>query len=88
MVWYTASAQALVQRHAPRMMAGRMMSLFTLGTIGMTPVGALIVGWVIDNVSPRAAVGLGSASGVVAGVVLLLASGEMDRASAPERELG
>jgi MFS family permease len=87
-VWYTASAQALVQQHAPRMMAGRMMSLFTLGTIGMTPVGALIVGWVIDNISPRAAVGLGAASGVVAGVVLLLASGEMDRASAPELELG
>jgi len=38
-------------------MIGRMMSLFSLGSMGTTPLGALIVGLVSDRVSPRAAVG-------------------------------
>jgi MFS family permease len=75
-VWYTASAQAWVQQHAPRAMAGRIVSLYTLGTFGTTPLGALIVGWVIDRVSPRAAVGLGAAGAFVAGLAILLLAGQ------------
>ena len=70
-VSYSTSAQALVQQHAPREMAGRMMSLYTLGTMGTTPLGALLVGWVTDTASPRAAVGLGAGSAMVVGVALL-----------------
>jgi hypothetical protein len=40
--------------------------------MGTTPLGALIVGAVTDHYSPRAAIGLGAASAVVAGVALLL----------------
>jgi hypothetical protein len=43
-------------------MAGRMMSLYILGSTGTTLLGALLVGWVTELVSPRAAVGLGAAS--------------------------
>ena len=47
-VSYSTSAQALVQQHAPREMTGRMMSLYTLGSMGTTPLGGLIVGFVSD----------------------------------------
>jgi MFS family permease len=70
-VCYTTSTQALVQQHAPRAMAGRMMALYTLGTMGTTPLGGLIVGWVADAASPRAAVGLGAGSAMAIGLAML-----------------
>jgi MFS family permease len=71
-VSYTATAQSLVQRQAPREMVGRMMSLFSLGSMGTTPLGALIVGLVSDNVSPRAAVGLGATSAILVGLAMVV----------------
>jgi MFS family permease len=71
-VWYGMSSQTLIQQHSPAEMGGRMMSLYTLGSMGTTPLGALIVGAAIDRWSPRVAIGLGASSAVVAGLVLLL----------------
>ncbi len=71
-VWYVTSSQALVQQRTPPEIGGRMMSLYTLGTMGTTPVGALIVGSVVDYVSPRAAIGLGAASAMLVGLALVL----------------
>jgi MFS family permease len=71
-VWYGASVQAMIQQHSPAEMGGRMMSLYTLGSMGTTPLGALIVGAAIDRWSPRAAIGLGASSAIVAGLVLFL----------------
>jgi MFS family permease len=73
-VSYGATAQALVQQHTPREMVGRMMSLYTLGSMGTTPLGALLVGFVSDHASPRAAVGLGAASAILVGGLMLLRS--------------
>jgi MFS family permease len=85
-VGYTATAQSLTQRQAPREMVGRMMSLFTLGSMGTTPLGGLIVGLVIDYASPRAAVGLGAASAILVGLVLAL-RGETQSAESSSAEL-
>jgi MFS family permease len=71
-VWYTTSSQAIIQQQSPREMGGRMMSLYTLGSMGTTPLGALIVGAAIDRWSPRVAIGLGASSAMVAGLVLFL----------------
>ena len=71
-VAYGATAQALVQQRSPREMAGRMMSLYTLGTMGTTPLGGLIVGWVSDQATVRVAVGLGAASASLVGLMLLV----------------
>ena len=70
-VAYGAMAQSLVQQNAPREMVGRMMTLFTLGSMGTTPVGGLLVGLVSDYASPRAAVGLGAASAILVGLALV-----------------
>lgn len=71
-VAYGAMAQSLVQQHAPREMVGRMMSLYTLGSMGTTPLGGLIVGLVSDLASPRAAVGLGAVSAILVGLALVV----------------
>jgi MFS family permease len=71
-VSYGATAQSLVQQRAPREMVGRIMSLYTLGSMGTTPLGALLVGWVSDHASPRAAVGLGAASALLVGAMLIV----------------
>jgi MFS family permease len=71
-VAYTTASQALIQQHAPPEMGGRMMSLYMLGSMGTTPIGAILVGLIIDHVSPPAAIGVGGASALVAGAILLL----------------
>jgi MFS family permease len=73
-VWYVTASQALVQQRSPPEMGGRLMSLYVLGAMGTTPLGALIVGAVIDQASPRAAIGLGAASAILAGLALLVVS--------------
>ena len=71
-VTYGTMSQSFVQQHAPREMVGRMMSLYTLGSMGTTPLGGLIVGLVIDHASPRAAVGLGAASALLVGLAMIV----------------
>jgi MFS family permease len=71
-VWYGTSSQTLIQQRSPAEMGGRMMSLYTLGSMGTTPLGALIIGAAIDRWSPRVAIGLGASSAIVAGLVLFL----------------
>lgn len=69
-------AQSLVQQHTPLDKQGPIMSLFMLGTIGTTPVGGLITGWLTDAVSPRASLALGGIAPMLcAGWILLRTSG-------------
>lgn len=70
-VTYQTIGQSLLQQHTPGSMQGRIMSLFVLGTMGTTPVGGLVVGWIIDARSPRAAIALGGIAPLLCAVVLL-----------------
>jgi MFS-type transporter involved in bile tolerance (Atg22 family) len=86
-VWYSASSQAMIQQHSPAEMGGRMMSLYALGSMGTTPLGALIVGAAIDRWSPPAAIGLGASSALVAGLALwLIAARTSARSDSPDVE--
>ncbi len=58
-VAYQTVAQSLLQQNTPGHMMGRVMSLFSLGTMGTTPVGGLLTGWITDAISPRASLALG-----------------------------
>jgi MFS family permease len=73
---------AIVQQASGPAMLGRMMTLLTLGWFGTTPVGALVVGWIADAFSPRAAM-------LVAGGTCLLCAGALvvtlRTARAPEK---
>jgi MFS family permease len=82
-VAYTTASQSLVQQNSPPDMGGRIMSLYTLGSMGTTPIGAVLVGLIIDHVSPRAAIGLGAASAMLCGAALLLRARWSDKAASP-----
>jgi MFS family permease len=71
-VWYSTSMQALIQQHSPADMRGRLMSLYMLGSMGTTLLGALIIGAAVDRWSPRVAIGLGASTAMLTGLVLCI----------------
>lgn len=60
---YQGVLNAAAQSSAPPEAIGRLMSLVTIGNYGMTPFGALFMGWVIDASSGRVSLLIG---GIVA----------------------
>jgi predicted MFS family arabinose efflux permease len=67
---YQTTMQASVQRATEPRMMGRVASLLTLGHMGTTPIGGLIVGWLIDACSPRAAMALGAIASLIGGAIV------------------
>ncbi len=67
----TTSAIGQVQLTTEPVMRGRVMALLMAVTLGTTPIGAPIVGWVADTFGPRWAIGVGAASCLVAAGVAL-----------------
>ncbi len=68
------TSNSLMQLSTEPTMRGRVMALRVGVALGGTPVGAPIVGWVADHCGPRAALGVGAASGfaaVIAGAYAL-----------------
>ncbi|MGO2111948.1 MAG: hypothetical protein ACTH31_10070, partial [Pseudoclavibacter sp.] len=57
--YYQGVLNASAQSSAPPQAIGRLMSLVTLGSYGMVPFGALLMGWVIDLSSGRVAIAIG-----------------------------
>ncbi len=49
-VAYYATTNTLLQLLVPARLRGRVMSLYILGSTGLTPVGALSTGWIADHI--------------------------------------
>ncbi|MCW4384633.1 MFS transporter [Salinibacterium sp. SYSU T00001] len=79
----SGAAQGESEPHA----LGRTMSLVTLGQQGVAPLGALLVGVLIDVTSGQAALGVGAAVTACCGLAVYLAL-VRGRARTPERESG
>jgi len=69
---YQTTLQSSVQSATEPAMMGRVASLLALGSVGTTPIGSMIVGFLIDAWSARAAMGLGAVACLCGGCVLLL----------------
>jgi MFS family permease len=67
---FTATTQTLLQRATDDHMRGRVVSMYTTTIIGFQPLGALDLGWAIDQIGAPAA--LSAAALVVAAVTLVL----------------
>jgi len=78
-VCYTAINLSLLQRVTPRERIGSVMTLSTYGTMGTTPVGALIVGWLTTIGTARAAIAAGSASLLISALVLTISARRQGR---------
>jgi MFS family permease len=68
---FANSTNSLLQLGTGPAMRGRVMAMRLAITLGGTPIGAPIVGWVADTLGPRWALGVGAASGFAAAAVLV-----------------
>lgn len=63
---FLATMNASVQLSSSDSMRGRVMAIYFVLFLGSTPIGAPIVGWVAEALSPRAALALGGLSTLIA----------------------
>jgi MFS family permease len=68
--YYQGIISAAAQESVPPQFIGRMMSWMTLGSYGMVPFGALLMGWVIDASSGRVSLALAAATALACAVVV------------------
>lgn len=71
----------VLQQATEPSMQGRVMALQQMAWFGSTPIGALVMGWVIEASSPRMPFVLGSLSAFVCAVVLIRPAREPDLAA-------
>lgn len=70
--YYQGIVNAAAQESVQPQFIGRMMSLMTMGSYGMVPFGALLMGWVIDAGSGRVALAASAVSAVACLMVVLI----------------
>lgn len=70
--YYQGIVNAAAQESVRPQFIGRMMSLMTMGSYGMVPFGALLMGWVIDASSGRVALAASAVSAFACLVVVLV----------------
>jgi MFS family permease len=68
---FITSTNSMMQLSTERAMRGRVMAIRLAVALGGTPIGAPIVGWVVDHAGARWALCVGAASGLVAAAVAI-----------------
>ena len=69
---FTTTANSTLQLSTEPAMRGRVMAIFFAIALGGTPIGAPIVGWVVDHFGPRWGLGVGAAAGLAAALIGIL----------------
>jgi MFS family permease len=67
---FVSTANATLQLNSREEMRGRIMSLYAMGFLGTTPIGALAVSAIAEATNPRVALGVGAAATIGASVFL------------------
>jgi MFS family permease len=67
----TTTTNSLVQMSTEPAMRGRVVAILLAITLGGTPLGAPIVGWVADHFGPRWALAIGATAGILAAATAL-----------------
>jgi MFS family permease len=77
-IGFTAMANGVLQTETTPEMRGRVMALFSVAFLGSTPIGGPIVGWVSQELGPRAGLWLGGIATLVvtAAAIAGIAAGE------------
>jgi MFS family permease len=69
---FTTSANSFVQLSTEPFMRGRVLAILLAVSLGGTPLGSPVAGWVADTFGPRWSLGVGAAAGIAALIVGLL----------------
>ncbi|HEU0244835.1 MAG TPA: MFS transporter [Candidatus Limnocylindrales bacterium] len=67
-----ATANTTVQLAVPDELRGRVISVYTTVFVGSTPLGGLLMGWIASSIGVDAAIALGGAGSLVAGLGILV----------------
>lgn len=78
---FVSTANATLQLNSREEMRGRVMSLYAMGFLGTTPIGAIVIALVAAASSARVAIGVGAAANLIAFVFLTYAA--RSRATVP-----
>jgi MFS family permease len=84
MMMQFTSTNTLIQAMVPDQLRGRVMSMYSMMFLGMTPLGSLLAGYIADRVGAPITVVLGGLASFVAGIVFARKWPSM---RAPAREL-
>jgi len=69
---FMTASNSMMQLTTERGMRGRVLALRIAVVMGGTPIGAPLVGWVVDHAGARWALGLGALAGLAAAAVALV----------------
>ncbi|MCA9633464.1 MAG: MFS transporter [Myxococcales bacterium] len=61
---FTTGANSFIQLNTEPAMRGRVLAIMIAVALGTTPVGAPLVGWIADHLSPRWSLGVGALAGL------------------------
>jgi MFS family permease len=67
---FTTACNAAVQMGTSLAMRGRVMALYLLCFMGGGPIGSLLIGWLAEEVSPRASIAMGGVGAILGAAVL------------------
>ncbi len=68
-ITYTSFSQTILQINSSPEMRGRVMSLWTVGMLGSTPIGGFIIGYFSEVTSPRWGLAIGGIAAIIAGII-------------------
>jgi MFS family permease len=72
MVIFYVNINCMIQNEVPDAFRGRVMALYTLTFLGLTPLGALAVGWIADHIGTPGALALYGLLNGVLGLLIVL----------------
>jgi len=85
---FTAMANGVLQTETAPEMRGRVMALFSVAFLGSTPIGGPIVGWVSEQLGPRAGLGLGAVATLAVTTVAIAGVRRHRARSSTHQEIG
>ena len=68
---FVSTANASLQLHSKEEMRGRVMSLYAMGFLGTTPIGAVLAGLIAEATDARVAIAVGAAANLLASAYLV-----------------
>lgn len=70
MLTFLISCNTLIQVSVPNELRGRVLAIYFAVNLGVTPIGAPLVGWIGEEFGPRWSLGVGAIGSVVAALVV------------------
>jgi MFS family permease len=87
-IGFTAMANGVLQTETAPEMRGRVMALFSVAFLGSTPIGGPIVGWVSEQLGPRAGFWLGGIATLAVTTAAIFAVRRHRAGSSTTQEIG